>query len=401
MLGAKAINSTSPSAEPSGGRSGAAASVSYRMIVSVQGGLHRGAAFVSDASESVFIGSSPHCDLVLMDEGVPGHAMCIFVRDRRLAVKVIAAGVSAGERVLAQGVKVFEEPSAVLRVGGASFKVELLRRSRRLARGSGRTTASPGHGRQGRTILAWAGLSAVLVLAAGAGAVNASFDRDFRRAGRTLDEVVALFNAKGAEITIGAAPGGLPLLQGFVADAAMRERLGREVAAAGLRAELRLRDVGQMADSLTRLARLSDHRCEARHLGGGRFECDAGAVGTQAAGKLRALAAQVPGVVALDVRSIQPESPAPTTAPPVAADAAPPPERPPAPRVHPQLPEIRHIAMGHRDRFAIDANGRKLRVGDTAGDARVVQIRFDAVELSLEGQAHTVLARPLLARAAN
>ena len=382
--------------------------VDYRVMVSVQGGLHRGAAFVSELSESVFVGGSPECDLVLMDEGVPQRALCFFVKDRRLVATVMSPGVCMNGEQLSLGANVFETPAVLMQIGGATLRVEMLRRSRRRPGASATRCAS---GRPARSqaksprnqgaLLAWGGLSLVIALAVGTGGVNASFNRNAQQATRTLHDLVASFNMRGAQITVGTDVNGRALLRGLVADDSMRDTLERDLNAAGLQAELQLHDVRQMGESLTRLARLKNHSCEAHHLGDGRFACDAGKASQQAAQTLRALATQVPGVVALEVRVVEDEvKPLPVVVMAPEPEAVKVPVAPPLVKVdYPTLPVIRHIAVGQHERFAVDSNGRKLRVGDITHGAKVVQIRFETVELSLAGQSYMVAATPMLTRA--
>jgi hypothetical protein len=181
--------------------------------------------------------------------------------------------------------------------------------------------------------------------------------------------------------------GGTRVLRGLIADDPMRERIEREVLAAGLQVEFQLHDVRRMGESLKRLALLAGHPCDARHVADGRFECDAGVAAPEVAQRLRALAEQVPGVVAFEVRARAPEVPVPAKPPePVVVKAPPPPEPPPAP-----WPQIRHVVLGTSGSFVIDTQGRKLRVGDNVDGARVQQIRFDAVDFIRAGQRHTAI----------
>jgi hypothetical protein len=401
-MGASALNAASPRPAKRRGQGAVArpiVAVNYRVLVSVQDGLHRGAAFIAPSAESVLLGSSPECDLILMDEGVRDRAVCFFEKDGLLAVKVLAAGACLGGEELPLGLKVFSQPLAVLRVGGAELRVELLRRSRRQSTSGRAAAAVPA--RRGWATVALVGLSMSTALAVVAGAVNASSSRDSQREQRTLGDVIQPFNAVGAQIAVVDDAEGRPLLRGLVADAQMREKLEREIRAAGLTADLRLHDVRQMGESLTRLARLTDHSCEARHIEGGRFECDAGVVDPQVVARLQALASQVPGAVALKVHASQPEPrPAPV---PVAAAALEPPAKvePPPPVARPRLPVIRHIAVGERESFAFDVNGRRLKVGDSVDGAKVVRIRFEAVDLLREGQRYSVAVTPMLTSAAS
>ena len=125
-----------------------------------------------------------------------------------------------------------------------------------------------------------------------------------------------------------------------------------------------------------------------------------GKLNQQAVQALRELAAQVPGVVALDVHAIQADEikPAPLAVLNVGSEEVKAPTVQVPKLSYPKLPVIRHIAVGQRERFAVDSHGRKLRVGDTANGAKVVQIRFEAVELSIAGQSYMVAATPMLTR---
>ena len=234
-------------------RSASLTTVSYRVMVSVHDGLHRGAAFVSGPSELVFVGRSPECDLVLADEGVPNRALCFFVKGGRLVAKVISPGVYLNGEELPQGTKLFEAPSVVIRIGGAGLRVEMLRRSRRhrgASSGRGDKTMATS-ARNKSALVAWGGLSLVIALAVGTGAVNASFSRNAQQASRTLNDVVASFNTRGAQIEVSGDLGGRALLRGLVVDESMREILERDLHAAGLKVELQLHDVRLMGESLT------------------------------------------------------------------------------------------------------------------------------------------------------
>lgn len=400
-MGNSALNAASAHTAKPQGLGEAVVAVNYRVLVSVQDGLHRGAAFIAPSAESVLLGSSPECDLILMDEGVRDRALCFFERNGLLAAKVLAAGVCHSGEELPLGLKVFSQPSAVLRVGRAELRVELLRRSRRQS-GSGRAeSAAAVPARRGWATLALVGLSMSTALAVVAGAVNASSNRGSQREARTLGDVVKPFNALGAQIAVVDDAEGPPLLRGLVADAQMREKLEREIHAAGLKANLRLHDLRQMGESLTRLTRLADHHCEARHVEGGRFECDAGVVDQQVVARLQALASQVPGAVALKVHASQP-APRPASVQVAAAVLEPPAKvEPPPPVARPRLPVIRHIAVGERESFAFDAHGRRLKVGDSVDGAKVVRIRFEAVDLLREGQRYSVAVTPMLTSAAS
>jgi hypothetical protein len=176
------------------------------------------------------------------------------------------------------------------------------------------------------------------------------------------------------------------VLLGLIADDPMREQLESEVLAAGLRVEYQLHDVRRMGESLKRLASLAGHPCDARHVAEGRFECDAGVAPPEVVQQLRALAEQVPGVAAFDVQARAPKAVA--KAPEPVAVQAPPPAPPPAPVPWPQ---IRHVVLGENGSFVIDGQGNKLRVGDSVDGARVLQIRFDAVDFVRAGQRHTAV----------
>jgi hypothetical protein len=384
-----------------------AVAISYRVLVSVQDGLHRGAAFIAASSESVYLGSSPDCDLVLMDDGVHEKALCFFEQDGSLAAHVLSPDVWLAGQELPLGIKVFTEPVARLRVGGASLRVELLRRTHREADLVSGVAQPPAVQKLAPGLRNWAaftvaGLVVATVLAVVGGAVNASARREAQQEVRTLSSVVESFNALGAQLVASNEPGGIPRLKGLVADAPMRERLEAEIRALGMKVDIQLHDARQMAESLTRLALLAGRQCEAKHLGGGRFECDAGVADQRVVSQLAALAQQVPGVVALEVRARAPErSPEPepvVAAPPELAVPA----AASAPVVaRPKLPVIRHVAVGERERFAYDGNGRRLRVGDSVDGAKVMNIRFESVEFMREKQRYQVVVTPMLTSASS
>jgi hypothetical protein len=377
---------------------------SYRVLVAVQDGLHRGAAFIASSSESVYLGSSPDCDLVLMDDGVHEKALCLYELDGLLCADVLALDVWLGEVQLPLGVKVFTEPLARLRVGGAAIRVELLRRTHRdadLVTSAANSHAVPSVA----SSRSWAtftlvGLIVATVLAVVGGAVNASARRGAQQEARTLNSVIESFNALGAQVAVSGELGGIPSLRGLVADAPMRERLESDIRAAGLKVDVQLHDVRQMGESLTRLALLAGRHCEAKHLGGGRFECDAGVADPRVVSQLSALAGQVPGVEALLVRARPPEQ----VSEPVVIAAVPDPVpvvKPAPPVARPKLPVIRHVAIGERESFAYDGNGRRLRVGDTVDGAKVINIRFEGVDFMREKQRYQVVVTPVLASASS
>jgi hypothetical protein len=372
---------------------------SYRVLVSVQGGLHRGAAFIASSSESVQLGSSADCDLVLMDAGVPEKALRLYEQDGALAADVLTPGVRLADATLPLGIKVFSEPMVRLRMGGAVLRVELLRRTHRSSSVVSAPTLHPGISgaapkRQNWAAFTLAGLIVATALAAVGGAVNASAKRVVQQDARTLNSVVESFNALGAQLLVSDSSGGIPKLSGLVVDAPMKNRLESDIRAAGIKVDMQLHDIRQMAESLTRLALLTGHPCEAKHLGAGRFECDAGVADPAAVSQLRALAQQVPGVVVLNVQARAPE--------PVLAQAplAPPPLVPQATEpVRPKLPVIRHVAVGDKGSFAYDGNGRRLRMGDSIDGAKVVAIRFEGVEFLRDKQRYHVSVTPMLTSA--
>ena len=218
---------------------------------------------------------------------------------------------------------------------------------------------------------------------------------------QTVQGLIDNFNAQGAQIVLRDGPTGKPQLHGLVADSTMRHRLEHELQVTGFRVGVQLHDARQMAESLTRLALLADQHCEARHLGGGRFECDAGVVDSEGLANLHTLASQVPGVVDLQVRALKP-----LQATVVAvAPAAPEPEPvavvvPPAPKPFQALPVIRNVAVGARSSFAYDGRGRKLRVGDRVDGATVTRIQLSGVEFMRDEQRYMVGVTPVLLAAA-
>lgn len=383
-----------------------------RLRITVQQGLHQGASCVLPASGRVRLGSSADNDVVLLDDGVAGEALCMFERDGALAIDVLAPGASAGGDGLPLGTRVFGQRNVQLKVGDAVVQVALLGRAANeltawpAAEALASAAAGAASGRQSNwAALTLAALSVAGALAVVGGAVNASARHGVPHDGRTLQAVVESFNGRGAQIEIDTELGGTPRLRGLVLDAPMRERLEHDMHAAGLRAQLQLHDARQMAESLTRLALLADRRCDARHLGGGRFECDAGIADSAALMRLRALGQQVPGVVAFEVRAQPPAQsnaalplvimPEPK-AQPLHARA---PVAPAVPASHPALPVIRHVAVGARESFAYDRLGHRLRVGDSVGGAKVLRIRFEGVEFVRDQQRYMVAVTPVLSAA--
>jgi hypothetical protein len=260
--------------------------------------------------------------------------------------------------------------------------------------------AAPAPAQRNWATAALAGLMLTAALAAAGGAVNASSYLSIQSKTRTFNSVMEPFNARGAQLVLTTNSDDKPLLRGLIVDAAMKDQLERELRAAGLNAELQFNDVQQMGESLTRLARLAGHRCEARHLGGGRFECDAGLLDAKGVTSLQALAAQVPGVVELKVRAITPPTlPQPTLV--ATTPDAPVRAEPLKPVARPLLPIIRHVAVGESVSLAYDGYGRKLRVGDVVGGAKVIAIRFEGVEFQRDRQRYTVTVTPEIASAAS
>ncbi len=327
-----------------------------------------------------------------MDDGVGAHAVKFFEQNARLAAKVFATGVSLGNVALPLGVRVFDAPSAVLRLGSAEIKVELLRKSRRTVGAVPAASAA-----QKRHFGLWprhwvgAALVGVLVLATFGMVTNAasgSAARTSQETLRTLADVLRPFNAQGAALVALNEAHNQTVVRGLVLDGLMHEKLEQSIRTAGLKADLQLHDVQQMAESLTRLARLNNHPCEARHLSHGRFACDAGMADGPLVVKLQALAAQVPGVVALEVQAQVPQ-PKPVLAAAPAWHKAEPVVEPP------KLPSIRHVVISARERIAFDASGNRLRVGDQVEEAKVTRIEFDKVELMVGKQRHTVSVSPI------
>jgi len=372
----------------------AALAANRRVMASITGGLHSGATIVSLPGHKLVVGSAAPCDLVLLDDGVAPQALALFERAGGLVADVKCDGVRYAGRLLAQGLRAFEEDAVLLRVGDAELRIELMQPARGASmRARVRPSApAPAAARSHRG--AWAIVAAATFVIAGTlvvagGAVNAS-SRVALATSQSLDRLVDSFNAQGAQIVIVQRSGGTRVLRGLIADDLMRERIEREVLAAGLQVEFQLHDVRRMGESLKRLALLAGHPCDARHVADGRFECDAGVAAPEVAQRLRALAEQVPGVVAFDVRARAREVPVPAKPPePVVVKAPPPPEPPPAP-----WPQIRHVVLGASGSFVIDTQGRKLRVGDNVDGARVQQIRFDAVDFVRAGLRHTAIVMP-------
>ncbi len=113
-----------------------------------------------------------------------------------------------------------------------------------------------------------------------------------------------------------------------------------------------------------------------------------------AVSQLRALAQQVPGVVVLNVQARAPEpvlAQMPVSPPPLPQPAVAP--------ARPKLPVIRHVAIGERESFAYDGNGRKLRVGDSVDGVKVIGIRFEGVEFMRDKQRYQVGVTPMLTSA--
>lgn len=299
------------------------ANVSYRVLVSVQGGLHDGSAHVAQPGQAIVVGSDSPCHLVLMDDGVAPQALRLLAMDGQLVVEVLDHGVAlqtvTPERpagALALGPHRLGLPQVLLRVGRATLQVELLRRTRRLPTdrlpgeagapwagpGLGQPGSRAGHG-GGRPWLSFtlAGLSLAALLAAAGGAVNATGPAQGSAAVVSPGAVIAAFNARGAQLVQVLEDGAPPAVRGLVSDAAMRLELEQALRAARPAPALQVHDLKQMAESLTRLARLGGYTCGVRHLGDARFACDMPVPDEAAAARLQALVVSVPGVQSLAV----------------------------------------------------------------------------------------------------
>ncbi len=397
----QAVNTAPASADEAVGTTNASGT-SYRVLVSVLEGMHRGAAFIGTIGQSVVIGAETGSDLLLLDEGVPAKALCLFERNGQLAAQILGQGVNLGGNDLPGGLTSFATPQIQLNVGASLLQIELLRRTEHRT-----ASAAPPRAEARKPALVrvgnWAAIGIACAslaggLAALGGGVNAS--PHFAQAApltRTLSAVVDGFNARGAELGVARDPEGQPVLRGFVRDSAMREALEIDIAAAGLKAKLQVHDLRQMTESINRLTGLANHACEAKYQGAGRFTCDAGLADETTVARLQSLGSQVPGIAAWDVQALPPpaagraEAPSaasPTASAPVASAEA---RKPEAPR----WPSIRHVAVSSAGSFAYDAQGRRLRVGDSIDGAKLTAIRFDAVEFQRDGKRIEVSVRPM------
>lgn len=332
-----------PGPAPAGVRT-AMQAPSYRILIAVVGGLHQGAAFVGNADQSVVVGSSPGCDLVLLDEGVDAQALCLFVREGALAAQILSGGVRRDGIVLERGLCTLDCAQAALQVGGAQLSVELLRRSQAATPSAGGSAApskaaaagSAGSadpvaathpsqaGPLGRRSLHWWGLGIALALTAtGVAALVRSQGQPAAsepgmRSSRSLAHLVDTFNRRGAELEWSWGEGHQPLLRGYVHDGNMRWALEGSLGEAGIDARLELHDVQLMTDALERLARLAGHACRVGYEQRGRFACvlDTEVPGGQDA--LHALARDIAGVRSWRVQvsgSTPPSSPSPSPSP--------------------------------------------------------------------------------------
>lgn len=307
------------------------ASVSYRVLVSVQGGLHDGSAHVAQPGHAIVVGSDGPCQLVLMDDGVAPQALRLLEMEGQLVLEVLDHGVSlltaTPERAagaLALGPHRLGLPQVLLHVGRATLQVELLRRTRRLPSdrppgdlaGAGAPWAQPPQARRrtggraapGRPWLSFtlAGLSLAALLAVAGGAVNATApaapgSAAAGPAALPAGAVIAAFNARGAQLVQVHEDGLAPAVRGLVSDGAMRLELEQALRSARPLLALQVHDLKQMAESLTRLARLGGYTCGVRHLGEARFACEVPVPDEAAAARLQALVASVPGVQSLAV----------------------------------------------------------------------------------------------------
>jgi hypothetical protein len=337
-----------------------------------------------------------------MDDGVGDKVLRLYEQEGSLVADVLAVGACAGGVLLPLGVNVFPEPVARLQVGGASLRVELLRRTQRDSLPVGSTPLLTLPQQRAPQRRSWVALTVVglffaAVLAAVGGAVNASARRVVQQEVRTVGSIIESFNALGAQMVVSGGSSGVTQVRGLIPDASMRAQLEGDIRASGVKADVQLYDVRQMGESLTRLALLGGHPCEARHLGSGRFECDAGVADGGAVTQLRALAQQVPGVVVLNVkaRDVKAREPNPVLVSPPPQQAVATVEPASAP-VRPKLPVIRAVAVGQQESFAYDGHGRRLRVGDTVDGVKVKSIQFEGVEFVRDKQRYTVGITPVL-----
>lgn len=352
------------------------------LLISVQSGMHQGA-LAADTGRGVLIGQAATCDLVLMDAGVPSEALRLATENGAIVVEALGEGVESNGEPLRPGRTASGAESLRLNIAGVRIGAELIHRRHS-------PTQAPSTKRRSRLpyLVGGTALAGVLAVAAAAAVAPSDARTPGDDPSRSLEQVIADFNARGASITIAAGHTG-PVLQGVVADAAARTALDKALTAAGARADVRVQSARLMTESLDRMARLAGHGCEARHLGGGRFDCGLGLPDASAVQRMHELAAQVPGVQSLALRA----------APPAEVVPKPPPEPSPLPplavitvpdRPKPPLPSIRHVAIGPRGGLAIDSSGRTLRVGDEFEGGRVVAIRFNALEVAYQGRRYSV-----------
>ena len=261
---------TRAAAPPEAGRDGPCAdltaedSASYRVLVSAVSGLHRGAAAIANAGESLLIGAGPECDFTLLDGGVPDRALHVSARDGLLHLQVCAVGIRIdGQLSLEPGVHTLAHPQVSVSMGDAVLMLEVLRRHGRpsepavqtSARGTPRV-ALPFRSAPARFIrlalLGVTGLGLAVGLSAW-GVRGASLPSSLAPSpvdqGQVLAQLVAHFNAGGAELTLD--PGTestFPKVRGLVADALTRQALLHALSNGELRVTHEVYHVAQMQE---------------------------------------------------------------------------------------------------------------------------------------------------------
>jgi hypothetical protein len=225
--------------------------------------------------------------------------------------------------------------------------------------------------------------------------------------GQVLAQLVAHFNAGGAELTLDpGTEGTLPKVRGRVADALTRQALLHALSNGELRVTHQVYDVTQMQESLDRLLRLNlgpgHARCKPAYQGQGEFVCTGGDTSVSAEPEfLMRLARTVPGVSGLTWEiakgDVMPDSAINASSAAAELEASKlasesrtheKPLQPPSPNSSslPRWPAVHHVALVGTDLIAYDSQGRRLMEGAFVDGVRVTSIRPDVVTFEHEGR---------------
>ena len=352
-----------------------------RIIVTIDGGLHRGASAVFHAGKSVVLGSESDSDLVLVDAGVcPKHCRltangsgidCIAISG-----DVLVAGdcLSSGER-RALGAR------GALEIGNASLVVELLHVS----------GAPQARKKNEKVSMRWRSpvtFALVMILGVcGISITNGSFIASAADASdstaATVRRWVELNAPKESELRVDLLDSGGVVLTGYVQNMTDLAQTKAAIAQQSKDARVAITAVSQMRDSLNRLIRLESLVCEPLYQGLGQFECEKPVESDVAAEALQHLVAQVPGVLGLQTKVVAPPVQNPPTK---TASVERPAVKPDEPVDLSALPKTLQVFISDRERVVFDMQGNRWRKGDLIGKFKVARIDLNEVEFVGGGQ---------------